>query len=301
MSHFKKIEKIQATEGQIMEIENFLSQDEVRELLNYINSTKNIFVDRDDSKRFSFNNINKKPVRNINQWGVLFKKTILNKLNKIFKDVDFYVDEEDFPPHIFKVFYPTKLHADTGQNNSEKVIYKQILIPLEIDPKESEVHTVYFKNRYYEASANFREKTSKIQPIYIKDKNGKFIKIEDLNDLYELLKKSENLKNIIYKGGSFLNSLETKNKVKKLINEKRYNKPKEAFDKNKPFSKEIYQKYLTHSDIGDYSGLEFWKAIKWKVGNMIIWDRSILHASSNFLKDKTVSKTGVGIFFNRNI
>ena len=116
-----------------------------------------------------------------------------------------------------------------------------------------------------------------------------------------LLKKSDNLKNIIYKGGSFLNSLETKNKVKELMNEKRYNKPKEAFDKNKPFSKEIYQKYLTHSDIGDYNGLEFWKAIKWKVGNMIIWDRSIPHTSSNFLKDKTVSKTGVGIFFNRNI
>ena len=57
MSHFNKLEKIQETEGQIIEIENFLSQDEVSELLNYVNSTKNIFVDRDDSKRFSFNNI----------------------------------------------------------------------------------------------------------------------------------------------------------------------------------------------------------------------------------------------------
>ena len=43
MSHFNKLEKIQETEGQIIEIENFLSQDEVSELLNYVNSTKKYF------------------------------------------------------------------------------------------------------------------------------------------------------------------------------------------------------------------------------------------------------------------
>ena len=68
--------------------------------------------------------------------GRAFKKTILNKLNKIFKDVDFYVDEEDFPPHIFKVFYPTKHFTQIlVKIILIKIIYKQILIPLEIDPK----------------------------------------------------------------------------------------------------------------------------------------------------------------------
>ena len=300
MSHFKKLEKIQETEGQIVEIENFLNKDEIKEIINHVNLSKNVFADRDDSKRIAFNTLNSRPVRNTEQWEEIFKRIILKKIKKTFKDINFYVDEDDFPPHVFKVFYPTKLHADTGQNNSDKIIYKQILIPLEIDPSDGDVYTVYFKNRYYEPSANFREQTSEVQPIYVKDKNKKFIKIEDLNELYSLLQKNKSFKEIIYKGGCFTNTEETQKKILKLMSEKRYNKPKEVFDKNKPFSKEIYNKFLTHSDIGDYSGLEFWKAIKWKVGNMVIWDRSIPHASSNFLKSNIVSKMGIGIFFNRN-
>ena len=56
----------------------------------------------------------------------------LYKLKKIFNEVDFYVDKEEFPPHIFRSYYPLKVHVDTGKDNSDKIIYKQILIPLKI-------------------------------------------------------------------------------------------------------------------------------------------------------------------------
>ena len=300
MNYFKNLAKIQETEGQIVEIENFLFKNEIDEIINYVNSTKNIFVDRDDVKRISFNTLNSKPVRKIEHWEEIFKKILLKKIEKLFKNVDFYVNDGDFPPHILKLFYPTKLHTDTGKNNSDKILYKQLLIPLEINPTDGEVYTIFFKNRYYETAANFREKSSKVDPIYIKDKNEKFIKIPDLNNLYSLLKKNKESTDITYNEGCFHNSPELKNKILTLMSKDRYNNCRTAFNENKPFSKEIYEKFLTHSDIGDYNGMEFWKAIKWKVGNVIIWDRSIPHSSNNFLKSNVISKTGLSIFFNRN-
>ena len=63
MNHFKNLARIQETEGQIVEIENFLLKNEIDEIINYVNSTKNIYVDRDDVKRISFNTLNSRPVR----------------------------------------------------------------------------------------------------------------------------------------------------------------------------------------------------------------------------------------------
>ena len=81
---------------------------------------------------------------------------------------------------------------------------------------------------------------------------------------------------------------------------KRYNITTSKLINNKKiFPIKIYKKYLTHEDYDDFKGLKFWKAIKWKIGNAIIWDRSIIHSSNNFLKHKAYSKIGLSIFLNR--
>ena len=82
MNHFKNLARIQETEGQIVEIENFLLKKEIDEIINYVNSTKNIFVDRDDVKRISFNTLNSRPVRKIEHWEEIFKKDTFKKNRK---------------------------------------------------------------------------------------------------------------------------------------------------------------------------------------------------------------------------
>ena len=80
---------------------------------------------------------------------------------------------------------------------------------------------------------------------------------------------------------------------------KRYNIQTNALmNKKKKFPKKIYDKYLSHVDKNDLNGLVFWKSIKWTCGNAVIWDRSIVHSSDNFLKTNILSKRGISIFFN---
>ena len=152
----------------------------------------------------------------------MFKQILVTKLEKVFKDINFYVDEDEYPPHIFKSFYPTKLHADTGKNNSDKIIYKQILIPLTIEPKKSEVYTVFFKNRWYGLAANFRSQFNKYDPLEIKDKKNKFVRIIDLQSFYEYLKKEKDGE-IEFNSGSFENTVDFRDKIKSLIPKRRYN------------------------------------------------------------------------------
>ena len=159
----------------------------------------------------------------------MFKKTILTKLKKIFKDVDFYVDEEEFPPHISQTFTPVRVHADTGKNNSDKIIYKQILIPLKIEPKQKEkeayTYSVFFKNRWYGPAASFHSQSKKYDEYrhdLIEDKNGKFITISNLQSFNDHLEKNIN-KEFLFNSGCFKSTDFLKKEIKSLMSMKRYN------------------------------------------------------------------------------
>ena len=300
MKYFKKIKEIKKEEGEIKEIKNFLSAKEIKKILNYIKKNKNYFVNRNDGWKISFNKIIKKPVRGINNWHPIFKDILKKKLKKIFPNVNYYVHNNEFPPHIFKSNYPLKIHADTGKNNRSEIPFKQILVPLYIDKKNQNVFTVFFKNRWYGPAANFRSKKTTYDPLEISDKNKKFIRIDNLKEFLKFLESNKKNKVTNFKNGVFLNNLNLRNKIKKLLNKKRYNiTTSKLINTKKTFPLKIYKKYLTHEDYDDFKGLKFWKAIKWKIGNAIIWDRSIIHSSNNFLKHKAYSKIGLSIFLNR--
>ena len=300
MKHFKNINEITKTEGEIKEIKKFLSQNEVNKILKYKNNNANYFVKRNDGWKISFNKIKKKPVRSIKSWDQIFQKILYPKLKKIFPDIKFYVHKNEFPPHIFKSNYPLKIHADTGKDNQKEIPFKQILIPLYIDKKSQNVFTVFFKNRWYGPAANFRSKKTANDPLEINDKNKKFIRILDLKKFLKYLEKNKDKKMVFFKQGEFNNNVRFRNKIKKLILKKRYNITTTKLVNNKmTFPKKIYNKFLTHEDYDDFRGLKFWKAIKWKIGNAIIWDRSVIHSSNNFLKYKAYTKIGLSIFLNR--
>jgi len=300
MRHFKNINEITKTEGEIKEIKKFLSQNEVNKILKYKNNNANYFVKRNDGWKVSFNKIKKKPVRSIKSWDQIFQKILYPKLKKIFPGIKFYVHKNEFPPHIFKSNYPLKIHADTGKDNQKEIPFKQILIPLYMDKKSQNVFTVFFKNRWYGPAANFRSKKTANDPLEINDKNKKFIRILDLKKFLRYLEKNKDKKMVFFKQGEFNNNVRFRNKIKKLILKKRYNITTTKLVNNKmTFPKKIYNKFLTHEDYDDFKGLKFWKAIKWKIGNAIIWDRSVIHSSNNFLKYKAYTKIGLSIFLNR--
>ena len=62
---------------------------------------------------------------------------------------------------------------------------------------------------------------------------------------------------------------------------------------DKPFDKEIYEKYLKHENIDNLKGLEVELIYKWEVGSMLIFDRTHLHCSSSVIEG---NKIGIATF-----
>ena len=62
---------------------------------------------------------------------------------------------------------------------------------------------------------------------------------------------------------------------------------------DKPFDKEIHKKYLNHENIENLRGLEVQMIYEWKVGSMLIFDRTCLHCSSSVIEGK---KIGIATF-----
>ena len=61
--------------------------------------------------------------------------------------------------------------------------------------------------------------------------------------------------------------------------------------KGKNFDKKKHIKYLKHENIKNLKGLEIDMIYKWKLGEILIWDRNQLHCSSSNLKNKKIGFT----------
>ena len=64
----------------------------------------------------------------------------------------------------------------------------------------------------------------------------------------------------------------------------------------KKFDPEIHKKYLAHEDINNLKGLEVEFIFDWSPGDMLIFDRSHLHAASSNIKN---FKTGIATFLKK--
>ena len=62
---------------------------------------------------------------------------------------------------------------------------------------------------------------------------------------------------------------------------------------DKPFDKELHEKYLKHENIENLKGLEVELIYEWEVGSMLIFDRTHLHCSSSVIEGK---KIGIATF-----
>ena len=57
------------------------------------------------------------------------------------------------------------------------------------------------------------------------------------------------------------------------------------------FDKDKHKKYLRHENIKNLKGLEIEMIYKWKIGEILVWDRTQLHCSSCNLKNKKIGFT----------
>ena len=62
---------------------------------------------------------------------------------------------------------------------------------------------------------------------------------------------------------------------------------------NKPFDKDIHEKYLKHENLENLRGLEVELIYEWEIGSMLIFDRTHLHCSSSVIEGK---KIGIATF-----
>jgi len=69
----------------------------------------------------------------------------------------------------------------------------------------------------------------------------------------------------------------------------------EMYDKS-DFNKEVHKKYLQHENINNLKGLKILLIYKWKIGDILVWDRCHLHCSSANIKDK---KLGLTSFYKK--
>ena len=60
---------------------------------------------------------------------------------------------------------------------------------------------------------------------------------------------------------------------------------------SREFDKKVYKKYLAHEDINNLKGLEVELIFKWRLGDLLVFDRTSLHCSSNNINKKKLGFT----------
>ena len=275
------IKKIKQKEVGVKVFKKLLDINFINDLNNIRNNELKAKVNRQDSTKIPFE----------------FKKhELFIKLHEIIKSKlgNFYIN--DFSPHFLTSKFPLRIHADTGKD-PEDVIGQNILIPINIYPSDKKVHTIIFKNRWYGPSAFFTAKNTDGYDHFLKDINGDFIDIADIRELNEKIKKNKENEMIEFAGGTFLINQLFKENILKLLNSKRYNiRTNEHITEGKKFDKAIYDKYLSHQPYEDLSDLIVDTIYKWEVGDLIIWDRSLIHSSDNYLINGAIEKTAIPLF-----
>lgn len=264
---FTKIDEIKKNEIGVKIYKNIFDINFLKELED-INETLSAQVDRADSKKASFS----------------FKENAhFIKLEKILKEFlgDLYIN--DFKPHFITSRFPLRIHADSGKDPDD-IIGQNILIPINIYPKNKPAHTVIFKNRWYGPAAYFFSKKSEGQDHIFKDINNKFIDVPDVSIFNEIIIDTENQNILKFKGGEFLINNSFRDEVSKLLNISRYGiRTNKHISSGKEFDKKIYNQYLSHQPYEDLRDLEIHTIYKWNLGDILTWDRSLIHSSDNYL------------------
>ena len=283
------LERIRENESPPVIIEDFFNENEVQELLEIERNFSTRMVDRDDSRKTSFGD-------RISEWPKRLRELAYEKTTDVLGDFDLPVGQ--FPGHFIVNRFPLKLHVDSGKD-PRSVLFKNILLPLEVNRSFGDVYSILFKQRWYGPSAFFVSDVTKDNGGYdyiLKDSNGIFIDVPDVRELVTCLEADKG-KIVPFLNGNFRASKSEVKKLKALTTKKRHNVRTNKHIRNDiPIDNDVYQRYLSHQPQEDFQSLEIDRVVKWKPGMLLAWDRTVIHSASNFLKDGVTSKTAIGMF-----
>lgn len=287
------LNSIKSLESPTSIINNILDEDEVKKLINFEQNATERFANRDDARKTGLGK-NGKVETDPEKWDPEIKDLLVNKIQELIGD--FSIADDEYPPHFFRTTFPLSIHADTGHDGNA-IVYKQLLFPLESTPT-GKAKTIIFKNKWHGPAASFVPRNSERNEFQysLLDDNGKFIVIENIKEFFNEITKSG--ANVIKKNeGVFTISEEFLTKVNGLANSKRYNIwTDEHISNDNLFDKAMYEKYLSHIPYYTLNSLEIEKVFDWNPGSVLVWNRTNLHASSNYIKDGVKSKLGLAIF-----
>ena len=291
------LQKIKDLESPVRINQNVLSNDEIKKLIDFECNATERFANRDDARKTGLGKKGKTEM-NPEKWDPLIKDILLDKIQNMIGN--FSIADDEYPPHFFRTTFPLSIHADTGHDPS-LLVYKQLLFPLESTPPKK-AKTIIFKNKWYGPAASFTPKNSKRNEFQytILDDNGKFIVIDNIKEFYDEVKSSKST-SITKNNGVFTISEKLLKKIEELKNSNRYNMwTDQHISSEIPFDKEKYQTYLSHIPYETLYGLEIEKIFDWIPGSVLIWNRTNLHSSSNYMKDGVKTKLGLAIFTKRD-
>ena len=279
MNFFSRIDEIKKNEIGVKIFSNIFDINFLEEL-EEVHKTLLAQVDRVDSKKVSFSfNENEKFI----------------KLEKILKEFFGDLHVNDFKPHFITSRFPLRIHADSGKDPDD-VIGQNILIPINIYPKDKPAHTIIFKNRWYGPAAYFVSKKSDGRDHILRDINNRCIDIPDVSIFNDAILNSSNNDILKFADGEFLINDPFRNEIAKLLNLNRYGiRTNEHITSGRDFNKEIYNKYLSHQPYEDLRDLEIHTIYKWNFGDILTWDRSLIHSSDNYLINNVDYKISIPI------
>ena len=122
------------------------------------------------------------------------------------------------------------------------------------------------------------------------------VSFNDIKIFYDEIKNLDG-QSIERNGGIFKISKDFQEDIRALIGKKRYNAmTNDHIINNEIFDKKEYDKYLTHIDYNSLQSLKIETVFNWEPTSALIWNRTTLHASNNYLVDGVKNKLGMAIF-----
>ena len=176
-----------------------------------------------------------------------------------------------------------RLHTDSGEGDG-KPLYKNVLIPLQF---EGNATTVLFDNHYHGRHARFGRQP--LSPFWysLPNKLGQLEEVADVRTLLDQCRTDPESVTNFEVTEDFISALEHIVQARSRTNARRpddyitdYNvvtnyRPGEEFDSA------IHRQYLNHIPIENLHGLTLDQVVPWVPGQVLVWDRTQLHAAGS--------------------
>jgi hypothetical protein len=248
---------------------NVLSQRAIADLLNYLEQTDDTTDARPDflSKHPEWVN----PAQQQATWPQHHLQEFFDTVLK-----DYIVDQINFVKSDIR--YP--LHADTALGNHDDLeLYKGIIVPLKFIPPYG---TPFFDNHWFGRSAKFTRQPVDWYGYELKDRHGGTTYIKNLKEFRQQI---DNNVEEVHK--DFVVDQEFIDLVDYLISTRDGPRRNQIISDYKdvinttdePFPDDVRLRYFDHVPLEDCQGLKFGEYVEWNLGDIIVWDRSHIHAT----------------------